>query len=142
MDDYANNGRFRYAEGGIVAQYGCAYNCWHFDRSLEGKVEEYLALLQCEPFHFEIAGTASVSEGGRNDGEYYFFRYTGTQEVVPMPTSPYASEGLEYHLEIRVSLTEDGKIEFSLFAGNGLESVTTAEYNAILAGEGYHRRDD
>ena len=142
VDDYSRNGRFLYVEGGIVAQYPCTYACWHFDRSLEGRVEEYLALLQTPPFFFEVAGTASVSEGGSNDGEYYFFRYTGSRDVAALPTSPHAAEGLVYHLEIRVSLTEEEKIEVALFYGNGLESVTTAEYRDILDGKGYKRHSD
>lgn len=99
------------------------------------KIPEYLALLEQDIFCLE-----RIHQETLDDGEWYFYRYTGDRRVYPVGQHDDVSTDLgECHVWIRVS--PDGT-RLECWIGLGLEGIWQEEYEAILAGEPYRRRTD
>ena len=99
------------------------------------KIPEYLALLEEDIFCLEL-----IHQQTLDDGEWYFYRYTGDRQVYPVGQHDDVSTDLgECHVWIRVS---PGGTRMERWTGLGLEGIWQEEYEAILAGQAYHRRTD
>lgn len=152
---FQNEDLYTYLEGGTV-NYSLQYNearqihehivtgehphdwgRYKFVPELEDKVNEYLELLDGEPFVFELIRESEDKETGTLTR---YYRYTGTQSVFSLQDDPNSDLG-DYHLMVSVDVDENA-IFFSVRAGLGLESIYREEYEAILDGEAYQRTVD
>lgn len=114
-------------------------NRYQFVPELEDQVNAYLELLEEETFSLELVHEIVEEE---NHKHIRFYRYTGVQEVFPLEPSDWVEEDLgEYHLQVTLDI-DAGAVNLSVYSGLGLEGIYREDYEAILAGETYHRSID
>lgn len=125
-------------EGDIITGTNPYY--WTFiayETALEAKIQEYVALLEEEPYNLELIYTKDMG-----DEWVYVYRYNGEHDVYPLNISGFIPEDAgEYHLAVDVSArnTSGVSISVEVAAGYGLEPVDPVTEQEILDGKGYVR---
>lgn len=115
----------------VTGEYPHKWGRYRFVRSLEDKVWAYLELLDEKPFCFELV---------HEEGSWYFYRYTGVQEVYALEQPDWLDTDLgEFHLMIYIDADGEDDISFSIRSGLGLESIYREEQEDILNDVPYHR---
>lgn len=146
---FQNEDLYDYAEGGdvnfhlvfneerqahdsvVVGEYPHKWGRYSFVRSLEDQVWEYLEVLEEKPFYFELV---------HEEESWYFYRYTGVQEVYALEQPDWVDTDLgEFHMMICIDAGGEGDISFSIRAGLGLEAIYREEQEDILNDVPYHR---
>lgn len=128
------------AEGGLdrlISLHPYNWSTWTFEPELKDKVWEYVALLEEDPFNFELIHRRDLGTKW-----IYIFRYTGSHPVYSMEVSGFVPEdGGSYQLCIAIN--DDpaitNQIGLEIASGYGLEAIDRETCARILAGEEYIR---
>lgn len=108
-----------------------------YDTALYSQVQDYVTLLQEEPYNLELVYTKDMGET-----EVYLFRYNGSHKVYPLDLYGYVLEdGGDYHMAFNI--TERFEYEYGVVVeaavGYGLEPIDWKTAQNILDGQEYVR---
>lgn len=107
---------------------------YKFVPQLESQVNDYLELLEREPFAFELILENTNEETGELTR---YYRYVGSEVIFSLYDDENPQMG-DYHLMVCVDVDEKG-VYFSIRSALGLEDIYREEYEAILDGQPYTR---